>query len=50
MPLAEKGVRGKAAGLAPPQRIETRSADSAPKQITNAPPNLGWEPAKAWMS
>ena len=30
MPLAEKGVRGKAAGLAPPQHIETRSATSAP--------------------
>jgi hypothetical protein len=24
MPLAEKGVRGKAAGLAPPQHTETR--------------------------
>jgi hypothetical protein len=32
MPLAEKGVRGKAAGLAPPQHTETRSAISAPKQ------------------
>ena len=30
MPLAEKGVRGKAAGLAPPQHTETRSAISAP--------------------
>jgi hypothetical protein len=30
MPLAEKGARGKAAGLAPPQHTETRSAISAP--------------------
>src|SRR5208282_5590901 len=31
MLLAEKGVRGKAAGLAPPQHTETRSATSAPQ-------------------
>jgi hypothetical protein len=33
MALAEKGVRGKAAGLAPPQHTESRSANSAPTAI-----------------
>jgi hypothetical protein len=44
MPLAEKGVRGKAAGLAPPQHTETRSAISAPKQpgrLSNASASMG---------
>ncbi len=36
MPLVEKGVRGMTAGLAPLEHTETRSANSAPQQVTES--------------
>ena len=46
MPLAGNGVRGKAAGLAPPQHTETRSTTSAPDINDNF--QFGDKPAK-WL-